>query len=147
MTPRPAAFSGLILSSRLKTLAPRPTGADNIHARQAIRPMGLGASHDATTLPVVGLSWPLSWVFMLPHKGLAPPTTPRRKKRPSYMCAHACARTICAALSWRRGVVSLSIYLKRKKESHDAGHDSATTGCRGWAKPLKTLEKGAFAHG
>lgn len=142
-----APFSGLFLSAALNSLAPRPGGADNYHAGWPFAPWVWGP---ATTPRRV-----LSWVCRGLCRGFLPVrstayTQPRRHdaKLPPSTCAHVrvCAR-MCVCVSWRRGVVSLSIYLKRKEESHDAGHDKVTTCCRGLVKPLENLNKGGFAHG
>jgi hypothetical protein len=144
MTHAAAHISGLSLSAPSNSLAPRPRGADNCYAGW---PSAQWVWGPATT-PRRALSWVCRGLCrgFFPVRSTAY-TQPRRHdaKLPPSTCAHVrvCAR-MCVCVSWRRGVVSLSIYLKRKKESHDAGHDKVTTCCRGLVKPLENLNKGGF---
>lgn len=143
MTHARAPHLGLFLSAPQNSLAPAPIGADNIHARF---PLGFGFGGQVTT-PRQRLSWSVSWILSRAINHLDPSTTARQQKRPPHVCA--CARVcVCVrAMSWCRGVVSYLISLKRKKESHDSGHDNATTACRDLPNPLKNIKKGGFAHG
>lgn len=141
------AASGKSWPAAVKSLAPRPIGADIENAGFSALFGSGGQSTTNSRSGVVAMSWILSWIFARKIRGLTPRTTARQQIRPPYMCACLRLRMIAICLSCCRAVVSYLNSLKDKKNIHDKIHDISTTPCRAAFNPLKMFEKGGFARG